>query len=441
MQERITAALADRYDIERQLGCGGMATVYLANDPRHNRKVAVKVLRPDLASTLGPERFLREITIAANLSHPHVVPLYDSGEANGFLYYVMPYVEGDTLGDRLRREGRIPLEQAMQILREVADALSFAHSRGVVHRDIKPDNVMIANRHAVVTDFGVAKAVSGATTQDGITNAGVAVGTPAYMAPEQVSADPNLDHRADIYAFGALAYELLAGRPPFVGPSPQVILAAHVTQTPDPVSTTCEEVPRDLESVVMRCLAKDPGDRWQSADELWTALGSVGRDPGGAVRSKSKKHAIVVLPFTNQSPDPENEFFSDGLTEEIIADLSTVSALSVISRTSSMQLKGTNKNVRTIGRDLGVRYALEGSVRKAGQSLRITAQLVDALTDEQLWAEKYAGTMDDVFDLQERVSREIVRALDVTLTSDEEQRLTERSVEDARAFELYLRVR
>ena len=443
--DRVRAALAGRYRIERELGQGGMATVYLAQDERHGRQVAVKVLRADLASTLGPDRFLREIRIAANLTHPHIVPLFDSGEADGMLYYVMPYIEGETLGARLRTMGPFPIAEAVGILRDVSDALSFAHARGVVHRDIKPDNVMITDRHAVVTDFGVAKAVSGATTAEGITNVGVAVGTPAYMAPEQVAADPLVDHRADIYALGTLAYELLSGRPPFQGASPQQVLAAHVMQPPDPVSTHCTDLPRDLESVVMRCLAKDPADRWQSADQLWTEFGAVAQRMSGArpaeAPRETRRHAIVVLPFANQSADPENEFFSDGLTEELIADLSKVRALSVISRTSSMRLKGTGKDVRTIGRELGVRYALEGSVRKAGQSLRITAQLIDALSDQQLWAEKYSGTIDDVFDLQERVSREIVKALDVTLSSDEDRRLADRPVADVRAFELYLQAR
>jgi serine/threonine protein kinase/Flp pilus assembly protein TadD len=439
--EQVRTALTGRYRVERELGQGGMATVYLAHDERHQRSVAVKVLRTELASSLGPERFLREIRIAANLNHPHIVPLFDSGEADGLLYYVMPYIEGETLGDRLKRTGAFSIAEALDILRDVSDALSFAHARGVVHRDIKPDNVMLSDRHAVVTDFGVAKAVAGATTAQGITNVGVAVGTPAYMAPEQVAADPRVDQRADIYALGTLAYELVSGRPPFMGASPQKVLAAHVTQAPDPVSTHCSDLPRDLEVAIMRCLEKDPADRWQSADDLWQALGTLGTGEGAAVSGRAKKRAIVVLPFTNQSADPENEFFSDGLTEEIIADLAKVSALSVISRTSSMQLKGTGKDVRTIGRELGVRYALEGSVRKAGQSLRITAQLIDALSDEQLWADKYSGTMDDVFDLQERVSREIVKALDVTLSSDEDRRLADRPVADPRAFELFLQAR
>ncbi len=213
--DRLTTALSGRYDIERELGAGGMATVYLAQDRRHERRVALKVLRPELAATLGPERFLREIRIAANLTHPHILPVHDSGEAGGFLYYVMPYIEGESLREKLEREGELPVDEAVRILREIADALAHAHGRGVVHRDIKPDNVLISGRHAMVMDFGVAKAVSEATGREKLTTAGVALGTPSYMAPEQASADPTTDHRADIYALGAMAYELLAGRPPF----------------------------------------------------------------------------------------------------------------------------------------------------------------------------------------------------------------------------------
>jgi serine/threonine-protein kinase len=261
--DRVNDALTGRYSIERELGQGGMATVYLAHDERHGRKVAVKVLRPELAVALGAERFLREIQIAANLTHPHIVPLHDSGEANELLYYVMAYIEGETLGERIRREGALPVEEAVQILREVTDALGFAHSRGVVHRDMKPDNVMLTERHALVTDFGVAKAVSGATAAEGITTAGVAVGTPAYMAPEQASADPHVDHRADIYALGTMAYELLAGRTPFTGATPQAVLVAHVTQAPDPVSTHCKQVPDQNVSNAVSSQTHARAGRWR----------------------------------------------------------------------------------------------------------------------------------------------------------------------------------
>jgi serine/threonine-protein kinase len=279
--ERLKAALADRYRIERELGSGGMATVYLAEDLKHRRQVAVKVLRPELAAALGPDRFLREIRIAANLHHPHILPLYDSGEADGFLYYVMPYEEGQSLRDKLAREGELPIAEAVRIPRDVVDALAHAHEQGVVHRDIKPDNVMLSGRHALVTDFGVAKAVSEATGRDKLTTAGVALGTPAYMAPEQATADEHIDHRADIYAVGALAYELLAGRPPFLGTTPQMILSAHVTEHAEPVAKYRDTVPAALDQLVMKCLEKKAADRWQSAEELIPQLEALTTPSGG----------------------------------------------------------------------------------------------------------------------------------------------------------------
>jgi len=285
---RLAAALADRYTLERELGQGGMATVYLADDLRHERKVAVKVLRPELAASIGPERFLREIRIAAQLQHPHILPLLESGEAGGFLYYVMPFVDGQSLRDRLTRQGELPVHEAIKLISEVVDALSYAHGRGVVHRDIKPDNVMISGRHALVMDFGVAKAVSEASGRNQLTTAGVALGTPAYMAPEQAAADPHLDHRVDIYAVGVMAYELLAGRPPFVGGSPQQVLAAHVTQAPEPVSKFRPGISPALEAAIMRCLAKRPADRWQSADELLGQLEPLTTPSGGMTPTSTR---------------------------------------------------------------------------------------------------------------------------------------------------------
>ncbi len=278
---RLNAALEGRYTIERELGEGGMATVYLAEDVRHHRKVALKVLRPDLAATLGTERFLREIEIAANLTHPHILPLHDSGEVDGFLFYVLPYVEGESLRDRLGREGELPVSETIRILRDVVDGLAHAHEHGVVHRDIKPDNVMLSGRHALVTDFGVAKAVSQATGRHQLTTMGVALGTPAYMAPEQAEASEQIDHRADIYAVGALAYELLAGAPPFSGKSPQATLVAHLTQAPTPVTEHRAAVPIPLSQWVMRCLEKKPADRWQSSEEMLGQLEALATPSGG----------------------------------------------------------------------------------------------------------------------------------------------------------------
>ncbi|HEY7686606.1 MAG TPA: serine/threonine-protein kinase [Gemmatimonadales bacterium] len=254
--QRLSAALADRYRIERELGQGGMATVYLAHDLRHDRDVAVKVLREDLAASLGGGRFLREVKIAAQLQHPHILPLLDSGEADGFLFFVMPYVKGQSLRERLAREGELPVSEAVRLLVEVVDALVEAHAHGVVHRDIKPDNVMLSGRHALVTDFGVAKAVSEATGRSTVTTAGVALGTPTYMSPEQAAADPHVDHRSDIYAVGVMAYEMICGRPPFTGTTPQQVLAAHVTQAPDPPSKYRAAITPAMDQVILTCLAK-----------------------------------------------------------------------------------------------------------------------------------------------------------------------------------------
>jgi len=278
---KLTAALADRYRIERELGAGGMATVYLAEDLRHHRKVAVKVLRQDVAATLGAERFVREIQVAAQLHHPHILPLYDSGQADEFLFYVMPFEQGQSLRERLNKETELPIPDVVRLLHDVADALAHAHQHGLVHRDIKPENVLLSGRHALVTDFGVAKAVSEATGREQLTTVGVALGTPTYMAPEQAAADPNIDRRADIYALGVLGYELLTGRPPFTGPNPQSVLAAQVSKAPTPVAELRPTVPPALAALIMRCLEKRPADRFQSTEEMLPLLEALSTPSGG----------------------------------------------------------------------------------------------------------------------------------------------------------------
>ena len=294
---RLQGALADRYLIERELGQGGMATVYLAHDLKHDRAVALKVLRPELAATLGPERFHREIQIAAQLQHPNILPLLDSGEAAGFLYYAMPFVEGHSLRERLAKEGELPVPEAARILRDVADALSAAHVKGVVHRDIKPENVLLTGRHALVADFGVAKAVSEATGRQTLTMAGVALGTPTYMAPEQAAASPHVDHRADIYAFGVMAYEMLTGRPPFSAPTPQALLAAHVTEPPLEVTQRRATIPGPLAQLIMRCLAKMAADRPQTAEELLPVLETYTTPSGGITPTQTAPvEAVRRLP-------------------------------------------------------------------------------------------------------------------------------------------------
>ena len=282
---RLAAVLTDRYRVIRELGAGGMATVFLADDTKHHRQVAVKVLRPELAESVGVERFGREIEIAAGLHHPHILPLYDSGGAGSVLFYVMPFIEGPSLRDRLVKAGALPIDEAVRIIREVADALEYARTRGVVHRDIKPENILLSGAHALVMDFGVAKALSDAAGATSLTGTGISIGTPAYMAPEQAMADPAIDHRVDVYALGAMAYELLAGRGPFLGANAQQLLAGHLTRAPEPLHLHRSTVSPALEAVVMRCLEKIPADRFQTAGEVMAALDAAVATTSGAVPS------------------------------------------------------------------------------------------------------------------------------------------------------------
>jgi serine/threonine protein kinase len=440
------AGLGGRYRLERELGAGGMATVYLAHDLRHERDVAVKVLRAGVAQALGRERFLREIRLAARLNHPHILPLHDSGEAGGFLYFVMPVMQGRTLRDRLQQEGALPVDEAVRIASEVADALDYAHRHDVVHRDIKPENILLHEGHAVVADFGVSKAiVAAAETGAAFTQVGLTVGTPAYMSPEQASGDA-IDGRSDLFALGCVLYEMLTGQVAFDAPSASATISKRFSWSPPPVADLRPGVPPAVSETVIRLLGKQACDRQATGAEVVAELrrAQTPSEPIAAAAGTPDVQAvksIAVLPFVNLSADPDNEFFSDGLTDELITDLSGVKGLRLISRNSSMQRKGSTKPLPEIGRELGVRHLLTGTVRRAGNALRITAQLVDAETDTPLWAEKYSGTIDDVFDVQERVSRAIVNALHVQLSSSEDARLGSRRISDPRAFELYLEAR
>ena len=429
---RLSSALAKSYTVESELGAGGMATVFVAEDLKHARKVAIKVLNPELAVAVGADRFLREISTTASLRHPHILPLYDSGEADGLLYYVMPLAEGGSLRDIMNRDGQLPLDDAVRIASEVAEALEVAHAAGIVHRDVKPEYVLIDGGHAVVADFGIALALESAS-ETRLTQTGSSLGTPEYMSPEQAFEGRDVDHRTDIYSLGCLLYEMLAGEPPYSGRTVQSLLVKQATDPVPSVRRLRPAVPASVDRTVTVALAKTAVDRFSSARAFLDSL--LAADEA----TPSEKKSLVVLPFVNSSPDPDNEYFSDGLTEEIISDLSRLQALRVISRTSAMQLKGTDKDLKSIGRELGVRYVLEGSVRKAGDSLRITAQLVDAEDDVPLWSDKFAGTMDDVFGIQERVSREIADALVLTLTPEEEREMERRPVADVRELEFYLR--
>ncbi len=436
-------ALGGRYEVVSALGHGGMATVYLARDLKHDREVALKVLRPDVGEALTRDRFLREIRLAARLNHPHILPLYDSGEAGGFLYFTMPVMRGQTLRRRLEA-GPLPVDEAVTIAAQVADALDHAHRQDIVHRDVKPENILLHEGHAIVADFGIGKAlVAAGGASQAFTQVGLTVGTPAYMSPEQ-AAGSEVDGRSDLFALGCVLYEMLTGEVAFSGPTVQATIARRFTHTPAPAGSRRAGVPRGVDAAIARLLEKDAEARFTSGSEAATALrtpAAVPAQPTTRQPEAPARKAIVVLPFANLSPDPDNEYFTEGLTEELIADLSGIHALRVISSVSAMQYKGTTKAAPEIGRELGVEYVLAGSVRRAGQALRITAQLTDAADNTQRWAGKYNGTMDDVFDLQERVSRAIVEALRVQLSTSESARLSSRLIRDPRAFELYLQAR
>ena len=430
-------ALGDRYALDRELGRGGMAVVYLARDRKHDRPVAIKVMRPEIVVGAGAQRFLLEIQILARLQHPNILALLDSGatdEASPRPYYVMPFVEGETLRQRLIREGPLSIPEALRLVREIGEALHYAHGQGLIHRDVKPENVLLSQGHALVADFGIARAVGDAAGHQ-LTQAGVGLGTPAYMSPEQAEGGRDVDGRADQYGLACVLYELLAGQPPFTGPTAGAVLARQVLDPVPPITTLRPGVTGSIRRAVERALSKVAADRYAAIPEFLAALEAPD------VEAAPSKKAIVVMPFANLSPDPADAYFADGLMEEVIADLSRVRALTVISRTSSAKLKDTGWDLRRIGRELSVRYALEGSVRRAGSALRITAQLIDIETDAPLWSEKYAGTVEDVFDLQERLSRRIVEALRITLTPPEDRDLADRPMADVRAFEYYQRAR
>jgi serine/threonine-protein kinase len=433
----LATALEPRYRIERELGRGATATVYLAEDTKHRRHVAIKALRPELAVQLGPERFLREIGIAALLTHPHIVPLIDSGEAGGSLYYVMPYVPGESLRHRLQREQRLSVRDALRAARDAGAALDYAHRQGFVHRDIKPENILLADGHAVVTDFGIARAISAAGT-DAVTEAGLAIGTPAYMSPEQASAERELDARSDVYSLACVLFEMLAGEPPFPGPHARAILARHLTEPPRPIRALRPETPPPVERALARALAKSPADRPATIAVFLAALEAGDAEP---MASPFATRSIAVLPFVNTSPDPETDYFSDGMTDELISALTKVTGLRVASRTSVFALKNKPQDVRAIGALLGVSAVLEGTVRKAADRLRITARLTAADDGRHLWSERYDRTLDDVFAIQDEIARTIVSTVRTTFLAPVADPTPRRYTDNVVAYGLYLRGR
>jgi len=440
-------SMLSHYRVLSRLGAGGMGEVYLAMDTILGRKVALKILPSDFSSDEERlKRFLKEARAASALSHPNIAHIYEIGEAGGLHFISMEFVEGRTLSAELAA-GPLDTAKLVEVALQLADALAEAHKRGIVHRDIKPANVLLdVSGRPKLLDFGVAKVLQSnepgqATTQFG-TEPGAVLGTLGYMSPEQVRG-LNVDQRSDIFSFGALLYEMATARPAFARPTTAETIDHILLRQPEAVARFNYNVPPELDRIVRKCLEKDREQRYQTAQDVAIDLRGLQRD----VQSPQSGHldvsmpSVVVLPFEDLSPAKDNEYFSDGLTDEIITDLSQIKQLRVISRTSAMALKGTARNVKTIARELDVKYVLQGSVRKAGNNLRVTAQLIDAIGDSVLWGTKVNGTLDEVFDIQEEVSRCVVRALDVRLTPEQKEGLAERPIRDARAYESYLRAR
>ena len=474
---RLTAALADRYRIERELGQGGMATVYLADDLRHHRPVAVKVLRPELAAVIGAERFLAEIRTTANLQHPHILPLFDSGEADGFLYYVMPYVEGESLRDRLTREHQLGVGEAIRIAAEVGGALDYAHRHGVIHRDVKPENILIHDGRALVADFGIALAAHSAAGPR-MTETGMSLGTPQYMSPEQAMGERAIGPRSDIFALGCVVYEMLTGEPPFGGPTAQAIVARVMTADVASLTAQRRTVPPALDRAVHRALERLPADRFETAAEFVSALeqsvagghaapaafgtmrwlvgggvvvvlavvagfllrgrpgvaSGAGNDPHNA-----RQRVVAVLPFRNLSPDSGQQYFSAGITEEITGQLARVAALRVLGRAATAQYDTAADRLSRMARELGVGSVVDGSVRLAGDQVRISVELTDARTGQSLWSDQYDRRMADLFAVQDDVAHKVTAALQATLTPSEAKRVARVPTTSVAAHQLYLR--
>jgi serine/threonine protein kinase/lipoprotein NlpI len=423
------------YRIEEELGEGGMGRVYKAIDERLNRPVAIKILAPHLATSESAKiQFIQEARAASALNHPNITVIHEIDETDaGEIFIVMAYYEAETLREKINA-GDIGIPEATDITLQAASGLAKAHEKGIIHRDINPTNILITiDGITEIIDFGLAKFAGQAEIQD----SGAPAGTITYMSPEQILGEP-IDHQTDIWSLGVVFYEMLTGRLPFEGKYEQEIIYAILNKVPDSIIAANERVPRYIEKAVLRALEKGKDARYENIERMIADIKTVS---ARAISLPKQEKSIVVLPFEDISPDADNEYFSNGLTEEIITDLSKVQSLRVISRQSSMRLKGVNKDSRTIGRELNVQYMLEGSVRKAGGSFRITAQLIDTETDDTVWADKFNGDFNDIFDIQEHVSRSIVEMLKLKLSPEEDRRLAERPIDDFNAYLCYLRAR
>lgn len=415
LREVPASPFAGVYTIERELGEGGMATVYLARDMRHGRQVAIKMLHEPMASRVEAERFLSEIQTTAQLQHPHILPVLDSGESGGQMYYVMPYVAGGSLRARLVRERTLAVDESVTLVRGVAAALGFAHRHGVIHRDVKPENILLHEGEPMVADFGIALAANRADTER-LTLNGLSLGTPSFMSPEQIAGTRALDGRSDQYSLACVLYEMISGRPPFMAPTPQGVCVKHATEVAPALQTAAGDVPPAVDRAVARALEKDPDARFPTICEFATALASplaTHEAPGTMVAS------ISVLPFASVGRDPDAASFAEGLTAQIIADLTRSHKLSVSSRASVMRFQEGIRDLAAIARALSVRYVMEGSVRRSGQSLRITAELVDAHSGYCLWGDTLTGDLNDVFGTQEHVAGCIALAIGRVMAREE----------------------
>ena len=456
--ERLKAALKDRYDVERELGQGGMATVFLARDVKHERKVAIKVLHEDLAMALGADRFRREIQIATSLSHPHILQLFDSGEADGSLFYVMPFIEGESLRDRLNREKILPIEDALRITQEVASALDFAHRKNVVHRDIKPENILLQEGHAVVADFGIARALNTMSNTAALTQTGVSLGTPTYMSPEQSFAEKDIDGRSDEYSLACVLYEMLTGQPPFTGPNAQAIMARHSMAAVPSMQIVRNTIPDEVEDLVQRALSKSPADRFPTlgdfAQELkecvidhatvtrridrrtvtrpipkvrskrtyaiaaaavvlvlvgglgaWRLFGRSGT--AGAATSGFDPSRVAVMYFDDVSPSHQLAYMADGLTESLIDQLSQVQALDVVSKGGAAMFKGSDAAPDSIAKSLSAGTLVRGSVEEAGDKLRVSVRLIDGNSGADLKRESFEQPKGDLLSVRDSLARRV----------------------------------
>jgi serine/threonine-protein kinase len=462
------------YAVLHEIGRGGAATVYLADDLKHHRSVALKVLHTDASSALGGNRFRREIEVVAQLHHPHILPLHDSGEANGHLYYVMPVVTGETLRDRIVREGALPTADVRRIAADVAAALDYAHRHGVIHRDIKPANILLDEEHATVADFGIAhRALEG---RDDLTAGGIVVGTPAYMSPEQATGSRSLDARSDIYSLGSVVFEMLTGAPPFRAQEVAELVRLHL-QAPVPSAVAVRpQLPARVDDVLRRALAKAPSARYDSAREFVADLDAALTAQAGGTRGLSladamtggrrrwitlsamaavvaaaavwrlaareaKAQSIVVLPFANLSDDRSNQYFSDGITEEITGALAQLGRFRVTPRTTAFAYKDRTGDLASIGRELGVNRLLEGSVRRDGDRVRIVATLYNVETGDRIWSQHYDRGVGAVLPLQVELAATIAEQLHLRLAREDRDRLAERHTVNPEAYDSYIKGR